>query len=143
MFSDVVAEFNYKMNNLLSKKLKFDLLKFSKYLYWVILVLILLSIPAILYLNSKGFISNPLQDQTSIIETYSNSLAFVFSIIGFLVAVIIFLIQHISAKYHAEELEGLPIFLKYFITTLFMLLFFIGFNFFSLYFNLGFPYREF
>jgi len=71
---------------------------------------------------------------------YSNGLAFIFSIIGFLIAVIIFLIQHISSKYHSEELGELPIFLTYFITTLIILLVYIIFNFIALYLELTFPY---
>src|SRR3989344_8704449 len=118
---------------------KFNFLIFTKISFWILLLLIILSISLIFYLEYKGVIKPSDNNFSDII--YSNGLAFLFSIIGFLVAVIIFLIQHISSKYHAEELEKLPIFLKYFVITLIILLTYIIFNFISLYLKLGFPYE--
>ena len=121
------------------KKLNF--LTITKIAFWILISLIILSVPFIFYLEYKGLIlpSDNINNFSDIM--YSNGLSFIFNIIGFLIAVIIFLIQHISSKYHAEELEKLPIFLKYFVVTLIILLAYITFNFFSLYLKLGFPYE--
>lgn len=123
-----------------TKSKESNFLKFTKFAYWGIIILVVLSIPLVFYFEHKGIKFTPNNIDTFSDTMYVNGLAFIFSIIGFLVAVIIFLIQHISSKYHSEELEGLPIFLKYFITTLIILLVYISFNFLALYFKLGYPY---
>jgi len=121
--------------------MKFNLLSITKTAFWVLISLIILSVPLIFYLEYKEVIRPPNNINNFSEIIYSNGLSFLFSIIGFLVAVIIFLIQHISSKYHAEELEKLPIFLKYFVITLIILLTYIIFNFVSLYLKLEFPYE--
>jgi len=118
-------------------------LTITKILFWILIGLMVITIPVGLYLDSKGYIP------TSIIPTnytifsnniYTNSLAFIFSILGFLVAVIIFLIQHINSKYHAEELGSMPLFLKYFILTLIASIFLIIYNFIALFYESVFPF---
>lgn len=119
---------------------KFRFLKFTKFTFWIIVILIVLSIPLVFYLDCMGMIESPTGNNTFSDTMYSYGLTFIFSIIGFLIAVIVFLMQYIGSKYHSEELEGLPIFLKYFITTLIVLFIYIIFNFFALFLNLTYPY---
>ncbi|HDY69280.1 MAG TPA: hypothetical protein ENH85_16025 [Candidatus Scalindua sp.] len=119
---------------------KFRFLRFTKFTFWMIIVLIVLSIPLVFYLDCMGMIESPTGNNTFSDTMYSYGLTFIFSIIGFLIAVIIFLMQYIGSKYHSEELERLPIFLKYFITTLVVLFVYIMFNFFALFLKLTYPY---
>ena len=110
--------------------------------FWVIFFGTLLNIPLILFLNSKSLIPPWLIQSDKIFSEiiYSNGLYLVFSIIGFLVAAIIFLMEFISSRYRTEELDSMPIFKKYFMTTLFLFFVIIIFNLWALYSEAVYPY---
>ena len=108
--------------------------------FWAIITFTFFCTLMILYLNNK-YIFIPEINNTTFSDTiFSNSLNLIFSLIGFLLALIVFLIQYIGAKFDSYELEQFPISRKYFIITPVMLAIFIAFNFMSLYFELQFPY---
>ena len=114
------------------------ILTIIKIAFWILIslsILIILSVPAIFYLEHKGLIESSDEGFSDII--YSNGLLFIFSILGFLIVAIIFLIQHIISKYNADELEKLPMFFKYYATLLIVPSAYIMFNFVALYLKLG------
>lgn len=116
---------------------KFALLKKA---FRATIVLTLLCVLLILYRYNKYLFSPELNNTTFSDTIFSNSLDLIFSIIGFLLALIVFLIQYIGTKFDSHELEKFSISCKYFIITPVVLVIFIAFNFMSLYFKLQFPY---
>ena len=128
----------------------FDLLHIAKFSFWVLTVLISLSFisliilgfPSNFYLEQLGLIVPSEGMDSELTEQYSTSLSFLFIIISFFSVVMIFLFQHINSTYNTEELEKPPIFVKYFVGILGVLLFYSFFNLCALYFKLG-PRYEF
>ena len=109
-----------------------------KIFFWGVIFLTIISVPTILYLNSKSLIPQILFSNNP--EIFSNGLSLIFGVIGFIIASIIFLMEFIASRYHSEELDDFPIFKKYFITTLAMFFIFIIFDLLSLYRGLIYPY---
>lgn len=84
---------------------KFALLKWA---FWIIIFLTAISTISIIYCNHKGLIMSNETDATFSDTIFSNGLSLIFSIIGFLVALILFLVQYIGTKFDSHELEKSP-----------------------------------
>ncbi len=117
--------------------LKIVLLKIN---FWFIISLTLISIILILYLYHYKGISF-LNKKNGFSETiFIKSLDFIFNIIGFLIVLIVFLIQYVASKIDTYELEKMPGSNKYFLFFLIILGGYILFNFFAIYLELTYPY---
>lgn len=128
---------NMGRSNFKKKFSKFNLLKMA---FWLIIILSIISVIFVLYLHNQGHII-PTNENSSFSESiFSNSLNLIFSIIGFLVALIIFLVQYIGSKFNSHELEKSPVSNVYFIILLLTLTSYIAFNFVAVYIELSFPY---
>lgn len=110
-----------------------------KLIFWLTIALTIASTISILYCYNHSILINT--RSTVFSDTiFSNGLNLIFSIIAFLIALIIFLIQYVGAKFGSHELEKFPISCHYFIITPLILVLFMLFNFLAIYFKLIFPY---
>lgn len=116
---------------------KFSLLKMA---FWLIIILSVISVISVLYLHDHGYMDSTKENNSFSESIFSNSLGLIFSIIGFLVALVIFLVQYIGSKFNSHELEKSPVSNVYFIVLLFTLTAYIAFNFVAVYLELIFPY---
>ncbi len=97
---------------------KFNLFKFA---FWLIIILSIASFISVLFLHNQGHITANTNDISFSYSIFSNSLSLIFSIIGFLIAIIVFLVQYIGTKFDSHELEKSPISNMYFLILLLIL----------------------
>jgi hypothetical protein len=111
-----------------------------KIVYFSIIIITFFSAIILFYIGRHSTVNiNTYKGSSDII--FSNSLYLIFSIIGVLIAMVVFLAQYINQKFNIEELDKSPISNIYYIITLFILFAYIIFNFVSIYLNLQFPYK--